>query len=460
MAGHHLGLNGRSISESPKPMNASLYPTSNSLVKDSGTSVRKLNETFPESPKSARKRSGNEHTSRMRLAEIHTRPVRFFWFHASGEILPTTNIDTIPSFSTTPLLWCDTLSRENESRSVVQAFACKLEENGSQELVAVKQVLSRDPEEKRKAFEEVELLAKARHRHIVACLGSYLYRDKLCIIQFPVAKYNLAQYLQARSNYIQFRNVQEEGEIEHMRRLVSYFACLCTAVKYIHELGIKHRDIKPENILIDRYNTVLLTDFDISKQRDIAEKTDGPTVCTVKYSSRDVCLGVPRDFSSDVFSLGCVFMEMATIALGRTIKSLYEAVGMGSETGFEVTYWQSVENEKARGWFSELNSASSTKDKERSAVETHSLRLPGHDHLARIEAMMSNTEGARPSLADIHQTFGSLRDQCDDCVVSAMFTLTGHGALTATRYLSQPSKRDRLTEMNPRKRIPTSSAPR
>lgn len=102
-----------------------------------------------------------------------------------------------------------------------------------------------------------------------------------------------------------------------LERMKSWPVCLIRAVDYMHEIRVRHKDIKPENILI-RVDTVFITDFGIS--RDCAEFetiTSGTVgVYTPMYRAPEVADGVRRGRAADVFSLGCVFLEIATVILG------------------------------------------------------------------------------------------------------------------------------------------------
>ncbi|KAF2812036.1 kinase-like protein, partial [Mytilinidion resinicola] len=106
---------------------------------------------------------------------------------------------------------------------------------------------------------------------------------------------------------------------EHDRILLhSFFRCLATALQYLHNNKVRHKDIKPGNILV-KGHTILMTDFGTA--RDFNDKTRDTTVgkpapYTPTYATPEVVDYAPRRLSSDVWSLGCVFLDMITILKG------------------------------------------------------------------------------------------------------------------------------------------------
>ncbi|KAL8797950.1 MAG: hypothetical protein Q9182_007096 [Xanthomendoza sp. 2 TL-2023] len=102
------------------------------------------------------------------------------------------------------------------------------------------------------------------------------------------------------------------------------------AVKTIREKDYlksrKRAHIKPENILIDGSGSVVLTDFGISRRfpKKTPHITNDQWEWTRKYASPEIMKGrtTPRDDPSDVFSLGCVFLEMASLILGRDLDEM------------------------------------------------------------------------------------------------------------------------------------------
>ncbi len=86
---------------------------------------------------------------------------------------------------------------------------------------------------------------------------------------------------------------------------------------------VRHKDIKPRNILV-KGNNVLLTDFGMALDwsdtfetttRDELRKTD-------KYCAPEAAANEPRNSKSDIWALGCIFLEMMTILKGETIGTM------------------------------------------------------------------------------------------------------------------------------------------
>lgn len=117
----------------------------------------------------------------------------------------------------------------------------------------------------------------------------------------PVAKMNLTKFLE-----------KSIFTAEDYGFLLRSLGCLCSAVLYLHENKCRHKDIKPDNILVHE-GSMLLTDFGIAM--DWADGGGETTIGTARayshgYAAPEVHLAKPRKRYTDVWSLGCVFLDM------------------------------------------------------------------------------------------------------------------------------------------------------
>ncbi|KAH7078440.1 kinase-like domain-containing protein, partial [Paraphoma chrysanthemicola] len=102
----------------------------------------------------------------------------------------------------------------------------------------------------------------------------------------------------------------------HMIQLVVYnmMGCLISAITYLHDQRIRHKDLKPSNILLSRERLWLsdfgsATDFSMLSQ----SATDNERGGTPRYFSPEVTARQENGRASDVFSLGCVLLEIITL---------------------------------------------------------------------------------------------------------------------------------------------------
>jgi hypothetical protein len=169
---------------------------------------------------------------------------------------------------------------------------------------------------KEDAITEVEHLTKLQHAHIVRIVGTYTMRKDLAILLYPAAEWDLDAYMDEFSEHLYPCMSLVEGTETATHTLITFFGCLSNAIAFIHERNVKHMDIKPKNILVKRRvdgsNKVYIADFGIARSYKSAadSETDSPVSFTRTYAAPEVVLQDKRGFSADIFSLGCVFMEM------------------------------------------------------------------------------------------------------------------------------------------------------
>ncbi|KAI9857182.1 MAG: hypothetical protein M1813_008544 [Trichoglossum hirsutum] len=159
---------------------------------------------------------------------------------------------------------------------------------------------------------ELMVLKRLRHQHCVELIGSYTDSKNFGLIMSPVADFNLLEFYAFA--------IQSPDKISLMR---GFFGCLANALLYLHESKIRHRDIKPSNILV-KGSTVYVTDFGISHDFGALTKstTTADTAKTLLYAAPEVIELRPRNTKADIWSLGCVFLEMVTVLKGAKIQDL------------------------------------------------------------------------------------------------------------------------------------------
>ncbi|EKG22289.1 hypothetical protein MPH_00356 [Macrophomina phaseolina MS6] len=163
------------------------------------------------------------------------------------------------------------------------------------------------------AFEvELETLKRLRHHHLVQYVGSYTDPKWVAFMMLPIADCDLKEWMTSKTSKPSVQNVREA------------FGCLASAVSYLHQESVPHKDIKPDNILVHN-GRVLLTDFGSSldwKDMDSSTTAGTPEGFTRRYAAPEVLRDDKRNSSSDIFSLGCVFLELATYLFGHDVDEL------------------------------------------------------------------------------------------------------------------------------------------
>jgi serine/threonine protein kinase len=114
-----------------------------------------------------------------------------------------------------------------------------------------------------------------------------------------------------------------EGLLTRTETMVLYksFGCLASGLSFMHTEKIRHKDIKPHNILVHR-GSLIYTDFGSSLDYSAATRsvtTGLPDSMTRAYAALELVNCMPRSSKTDVFSLGCVFLEIIYAVVARDI---------------------------------------------------------------------------------------------------------------------------------------------
>jgi len=163
---------------------------------------------------------------------------------------------------------------------------------------------------------EVQILRRLRHSHVVRFHGSAQSREHVIILLELVGKRNLFNFLKAHDSG---ENVGAPFETPQAR---TYFHQMVSALGYCHREGISHRDIKPENFAVsDDLENIKLVDFGMAAELEAPLKHKG----TMPFVSPEV---IEEDHAhydaaaADMWSLGVVLVEVVCglHALSRMLK--------------------------------------------------------------------------------------------------------------------------------------------
>ena len=93
----------------------------------------------------------------------------------------------------------------------------------------------------------------------------------------------------------------------------SYMWQLLQGLSYCHSRRVLHRDLKLQNLLVDRKGNIKLADFGLARSIGLPIRTYTHEVVTLWYRSPELLLKtIHYGPSVDMWSLGCIFVEMNT----------------------------------------------------------------------------------------------------------------------------------------------------
>jgi serine/threonine protein kinase len=249
---------------------------------------------------------------------------------------------------------------------------------------------------------EAAVLRQLRHRHIVRLIGTFAQSGEMSIFLSPVAETNLAEYLATC----------RAGASESRLHIRGFFGCLVSAIHHTHESSFTHGDIKPTNILVskDRIPNVLLCDFGASRsQFDIKLALGGSRPFTRRYCAPEAVNCARRGRRADVFSLGCVFLEMAATLWLSSVDQL----SLFRDAFRNKIYYQEIP--QVLLWLAKMGERAST-------WERRTLRT--------ISKMMSEAPRDRPTSSELSLLFPP-RACCEAWPSTEIVTISSFEALYA-----------------------------
>eukprot|EP00948_MAST-09A_sp_MAST-9A-sp1_P001163 g1163.t1 len=184
---------------------------------------------------------------------------------------------------------------------------------GAQQLLVIKRidVSKLDEASTKDALNEVNLLSSLEHTNIIAYHDSFLYRGRLNIVLDYADGGDLAKKISAQKN--KYSAHGKKGRLFEEDKLLFWFVQILSALSFIHSKNILHRDLKTGNIFLTKYGIIKLGDFGIAKVLNSTNEFANTVVGTPYYLSPELCHGNAYNQKSDIWALGCVLYELATL---------------------------------------------------------------------------------------------------------------------------------------------------
>lgn len=157
--------------------------------------------------------------------------------------------------------------------------------------------------DRKAAIKEASILKTMTHPNIIQYQEVFMTRKgRLCIVM---------EYADGGDIRGAIRN--QEGALIEEARFIRWFVQICFALLHVHDMKVLHRDLKTQNIFLTSAGQAKLGDFGIARVLEATKDYAKTMVGTPHYLSPEIIQDRPYRYKSDVWSLGIVLFEMATL---------------------------------------------------------------------------------------------------------------------------------------------------
>ncbi|SCU98736.1 LADA_0H15038g1_1 [Lachancea dasiensis] len=205
--------------------------------------------------------------------------------------------------------------------------------------ILLKKALKGNDVQMQMLYDELALLQKLDHPHIVKFKDWFESKDKFYIVTQLAVGGELFDRILKQGKFT------EGDAIKIVHQILE-------AVKYLHSRNIVHRDLKPENLLYltpDADSALVLGDFGIAKQLNEDDELIHKAAGSMGYVAPEVLTTDGHGKPCDIWSLGVVTYTLLcgySPFLAESVEGFLEECTSGREpVTFHKPYWSSISTE-------------------------------------------------------------------------------------------------------------------
>jgi NIMA (never in mitosis gene a)-related kinase len=177
---------------------------------------------------------------------------------------------------------------------------------------------------------ELMSMIRLSHPSIIRYIEHFVADDLLCIVMEYAKGGDLAQLI-TRQNGNRFSEEQ----------IWWYLDQIAEGLRHLHYHHVIHRDLKPANIFVADDGTLKIGDFGSVRIFASAASVTQKFVGTTGYASPEQCNGVPYKEETDIWGLGCILYELATLQpafRGTSLRDLLNKIELGQHGPLPTGY--------------------------------------------------------------------------------------------------------------------------
>jgi len=212
------------------------------------------------------------------------------------------------------------------------------EADGPTGKVAVKIILKKNVKgNEQMVYDELEMLQRMKHPHIVRFVDWFESRDKYYIVTQLATGGELFDRICEQGRFT------EKDASQTIRQVLE-------AVDYLHDNNVVHRDLKPENLLYltcNPHSDLVLADFGIAKMLDSKDEVLTTMAGSFGYAAPEVMLKKGHGKPVDMWSLGVITYTLLCGYSPFRSENLQDLIEECSNARviFHERYWKDVSDD-------------------------------------------------------------------------------------------------------------------